>query len=362
MNLSGTTFPDSSKHTVQHAPMHKSAKQAFTTFGLYSIVLLLTILFSPLTGLRAEHYSGISSLVGMPYPAKDLPGVALDNAIIEMVKLDTTSSIKGVLEFRNTDSEYKSLEMVVPIDMYLNEFRPELRSNLLKYLAESFPDLFAVTDNYTDIQQQLKANFGQRLFVRRSISRIDLAKMGIRSDMTRRGAAEGEEELYPKKIGLEFRWVEANRQEWSGTGQVLKITIRIYHELLLKPSDKVQVDWNMDYPVLITGKDDAQFYAPFSLAAEKRWNEKIKQLFLVNDLANSVLAIPTLYTPQQYMLGERGSVAKFTNVNPQSEVRIAFYNKLEKSKSCTVDQGELLFPPALGQVSASSWLNRTQSY
>ena len=167
-----------------------------------SILVILSVLLTAFSA-RAEHYSGVSSIAGLPFPENDLPGVNLSRAIVQLKQLDTLAEYRVFLEMKNTTSEYQALQMITPMRFYLNEFRPELMASLLERLATVFPTDFQVSNPYSDTRQELQNNFGKRLFIRKFITTMDLARLGIACQ-----AEIGDSPLSAKKIFLEFRWVD----------------------------------------------------------------------------------------------------------------------------------------------------------
>ena len=321
-----------------------------------SILVILSVLLTAFSA-RAEHYSGVSSIAGLPFTENDLPGVNLSRAIVQLKQLDTLAEYRVFLEMKNTTSEYQALQMITPMRFYLNEFRPELRASLLERLATVFPTDFQVSNPYSDTRQELQNNFGKRLFIRKFITTMDLARLGIACQ-----AEIGDSPLSAKKIFLEFRWVDPERAEWQGTGKVLCMEVRVQHEVLLKPGQSREVAMRLKMPSLITGKNGAQRYSPFELAGANRWNGTIDQLFLVNDIHEAIVAIPSSFANRQYQQGLNNSVTLIEKLSPKNGDRIAFFNRSGGDQQCEIPTSELYYPIAVRNVSASTWLDRQKEF
>ncbi len=321
---------------------------------------LLLLIFSAgvvIQPLYAEHYSGVSSITGLPFPEKDLPGVSLSNALVQLKELDTLAEYRLVLDFKNTTTEYQAMQMITPMRFYLNEFRPELRAPILDRLATVFPTDFKVANPFSDTRQELQNNFGKRLFIRKFITTMDLAKLGI--------ACQAEIDKTPlsaKKIFLEFRWVDPARPEWQGTGQVLCMEVRVQHEVLIKPGENRIVEMRLKLPSLITGKLGPQHYAPFELAGPNRWNGNIDQLFLVNNMDEAIVALPVNLAQRQYQEGLENNVTLIENLSTKAGDRIAFFDRDAGDRDCELSTSEIYFPTAIRNISASSWLDRQKEF
>ncbi len=319
--------------------------------------LILAMSFCPGFALRAEHYSGVSSIAGLPFPEKDLPGVSLNHGIVELKALDTLAQYRLVLDFKNTTSEYQAMQMITPMRFYFNEFRPDLRAPMLERLADVFPTDFLVANPYSDTRADLQANFGKRLFIRKFVTTMDLARLGIACQAEIAGTP-----LSAKKIFLEFRWVEPVKAEWQGTGRVLCMEVRVQHEVLIKPGENRTVEMRLKLPSLITGKTLPQHYAPFELAGPSRWDGNISQLFLVNNIHEATLAIPATFGHRRFQEGLENSVTLIENLSPRNGDRIAFYNRSPGDPACDVSTSEVSFPSAVRNISASSYLNRPKEF
>lgn len=320
-------------------------------------LLSLLFCFAFSSSVYAEHYSGVSSIAGLPFPEKDVPGVSLSKGIVQLRELDTLAEYRLLLEFKNTTGDYQATQMITPMRFYLNEFRPELRASLLDRLAAVFPTDFQVANPYSDTRQELQNNFGNRLFIRKFVNTMDLARLGIACQ-----AEINDSPLSAKKIFLEFRWIDPDRAEWQGTGKVLCMEVRVQHEVLIKPGETRQVSMRLKLPSLITGKTTPQYYAPFELAGANRWSGAIDQLFVVNGIDEAVLAVPGSFATRQFQEGLDNSVTLIENLSPKSGDRIAFFNRSAGNPRCEVPTSEIYFPLAVRNISASSWLDRQKEF
>ncbi len=323
-----------------------------------AILHLTILLFLGLsTAARAEHYSGVSSVAGLPFPDHELPDVRISNAMVHLRQLDTLAEYRLVLEYKNEGAEYQALQTITPLRLFFHEFRPDLRSPLLDRLATLFPAEFEVSNSYTDIRQELKNNFGQRLFVRKFVTTMDLAKLGLLCS-----AEVGDTPLNAKKIFLEFRWVEPERSEWQGTGAVLCMEVRVQHEVLIKPRDSRVVDMRIKMPSLITGKLNAQRYAPFELSGATAWAGPLDKLFLVSDLNTAIPVLPAGMGFRQFQEGTAHQVVLIENLQARTGDRVAFFDRREGQPNCEASVSQLIFPLSVQNISASSWLDRVQTF
>jgi hypothetical protein len=306
--------------------------------------------------LQAQHYSGVSSIAALPFPDRDLPGVALSRALVDLRQLDTVAEYRLALEFENRSGAYQVTEMVTPLRFHFHEFRPELRAALLDRIVRGFPEDFGVPNTYDDIRDALRDNFGKRLFIRKFVSTMDLAKLGIAAQ-----AQVGDLPLGAKKIFLEFRWQDPEDPELAGTGQVLVLDLRVTHELRLKPGERKTVDMRLVLPSLISGRDDAQYYAPFELAGPNRWDGGIDRLYLLHDVREGTAVLPRGLAFRTLQEGEHGHVTLFEALNPRAGDRVAFADRRGAQGDCSTDRSPLYFPQAVTGVSASSWIDKEKT-
>ncbi len=307
--------------------------------------------------VQAQHYSGVSSIASLPFPEKDMPGVAMSKALVDLKRLDTVQEYHLVLGFENRSDGYQATEMVTPMRFYFNEFRPDLRSGLLDRITKTFSDDFGVPNRYDDIRDALRENFGKRLFIRKFISTLDLAELGIACQ-----AEVGDMPLKAKKIFLEFRWEDAVDPQWAGTGQVLVMELRVTHEVLLKPGESKNVDMRLILPGLIAGKEEAQYYAPFDLAGPNRWNGPIEKLFLVHDFREATGVLPKGLAFRSFQQGEHGHVSLFEMLTPRAGDRVAFVDRRGGRSDCSTTPNAVLFPQAIKGISASSFLDKEKTF
>ena len=106
-----------------------------------------------------------------PYPERDDPAES-------WTLVHTTSCMTA-----KTRHAIRCGQVTQPIHLYFNEFRPGYRPEMLDQMSKMFIDLFQVADPNMDIHDQLKDNFGQRLFVRRYVSSDNLKTTGIYADL-----------------------------------------------------------------------------------------------------------------------------------------------------------------------------------
>lgn len=332
------SFLYSSDHRLMH-----SNRISFLPFALAIVFLFLG------QSLMAQYYSGLSSTMGLPYPEKDNTGIRLEKAGFDLERLDSVATYHFELQYSNPSSEYKSFSQIIPLQFYFHEFRPDIRARMLENLAAIYPDLFQVTNAFDDIQNAIRRNFGQRLFVRKFLNPADLAQLGIALD-----ARFASERLSTQKVMVEFRWVESQEAALQGLGQVLKMELKIVQALSVGPGEKAALSARIQIPSLMSGKQHRQFYAPLNLYGAKAWEGSIGTLYIINDMLKQSLVIPRNLDLSRQQYRESKQVVIVNNFEAQQLDRVAFVSQ-EYPKDCQIDPVQVMLPLGVSNISATSW-------
>ncbi|MFN3939257.1 MAG: hypothetical protein ACK4IY_01640, partial [Chitinophagales bacterium] len=317
----------------------------------FAFVFLLSSTFFAQT--PESNFNGLSVVTGNLRPEGPDFGITLQNQLINIRELDTGVVYDILYEFKNTTNNYGVVQMTQPIQLYFNEFRPGLRSPMLDQLARIMPDIFKVEDAGIDIRDQLKNNFGQRLFIRRYLSSQNLTQMCIVSDIFRNNTKTN----YTKVL-LEFRWMDEDPYNLTKNTEVLFIDIKMIVEVTFNPNEQFNVLSFMKLPAIVAGIDELQIYAPYTMGYEKNWPGTIQNLYLQHDIFNSTPILPAKYNYTANYTGERSQVLIIKNITPVKDERIGFYTIRESVKTCgtkALIEEKSIIPSPIRNVTASSW-------
>ncbi|MBK8682891.1 MAG: hypothetical protein IPN31_13505 [Bacteroidetes bacterium] len=320
---------------------------------IYSLIIILCVASILSAQTIESNFNGLSVITGNLRPEGPDFGITLQNEMIHMRELDTGAVYDILYEFKNTTTSYGVVMMTQPIQLYFNEFRPGVRSDALNQLAKLMPDIFKVEDPGVDIRDQLKNNFGQRLFIRRYVSSQNLKQLGIVSDIFRNNSKTN----YTKVL-MEFRWLDEDPYNLNKNTEVLFVDIKMIAEITFQPNEQFNILTFMKVPSTVAGIDELQIYSPFTIGYEKNWPGTIQNLYLQHDIFNATPILPSKYNYTTQYTGERSQVLVIKNITPVNNDKIAFYTIRENVKECgskalTVEKS--IIPSPIRNVTASSW-------
>jgi hypothetical protein len=318
-------------------------------------IIINTLLFLFVSTLQAQNlssnFNGVSATAGNLKPEGETYGIALQNEIIHLRRLDTAVYYDILYEFKNTGSSYGNITVTQPITLYFNEFRPGLRSNVLDKLAILFPDLFKVQDTSIDIRKQLKEIFGERYFVRRYVSLKNLQALGIVADIFR----NNQRSQY-KKILVEFKWEDKDPYNLERDEEVLVMEVKFTTDFPFAPNEQFNLLSFMKLPSTLCGEVSKQIYTAYKLGHDAVWEGTIKNMYIVYDALASTPVLPLRYSYQSKYIGEKTEILVLNNITPASNDYIAFYTAEEAA--CTNNNlfpEKLIVPSAIKNINASSW-------
>lgn len=303
--------------------------------------LLLTILlnFGSASSAFAQQNSAVFTTVGNPYPAAPT-SISMEREIVYLAELDTMATWRFLYEFANNGTAAASSEMITPVVIYFDDFRQGSRSPMLEKLAELFPDLFAVDESINNIAPALQQKFGNRLFVKRYVSQVNLAKAGLAYSLQL-----DEENKAVSKIALEFRWERKPAQP-----PALKMTIHFHSGLSIPTGESIEVVARLKLPAAVRN-EKPYHYTTLELGGPENWAGQINNLYLVNRLDGTRPLLPRGLTPDQKMSGKDHIVSSLKNVKPIG-LRMAFYKE-------ETSPGAYYVPIGVSAINASSSLLQT---
>jgi len=320
---------------------------------VYSLITVLCIASIISAQTIESNFNGLSVITGNLRPEGPDFGISLQNELIHMRELDTGAVYDILYEFKNTTNNYGVVMMSLPIQLYFNEFRPGVRSKALDQLAKLMPDIFKVDDPGVDIREQLKNNFGQRLFIRRYVSSQNLKQLGIVSDIFRNNSKTN----YTKVL-IEFRWMDEDPYNLNKNTEVLLADIKMIAEITFQPNEQFNILTFLKMPSTVAGIDELQIYAPYRIGYDKNWPGAIQNLYIQHDIFNATPVFPSKFNYSTHYSGERSQVLVLKNITPAANDNIAFYTIRENVKECgskalTVEKS--IIPSPVRNVTASSW-------
>ena len=314
------------------------------------LVLAITPLF---VNAQESNFNGLSVITGNIYPSDKNMGITIDNELIDIDKMDSSSIYDVLYDMRNTGDQYGVVNITQPFRLYFNEFRPGYRSTVLDALGKIFIDPFQVQDPSTDIRNQLKENFGQRLFIRRYVSSENLKSLGIYADIFKNSTR-----MNYTKVWVEFKWIDDDPYNLEKNTETLSMEIRMSTDIEFKPNESFQVLSFLKLPTIICGIDQMQLYTPYQIQFKNKWAGDINNLYLQHDIFDITPILPasSRYTTQYS--GERNQVMKVNNLPTKTGTGIAFFairENLQKCGNALLREEKSVIPAPIINVTASSW-------
>jgi hypothetical protein len=310
-----------------------------------------------LTGLTMaqapSNFNGLSVITGNLFPTENNKGINLQNELIQLRELDTSVIYDILYDCKNTTTQYGVMNVTQPIQLYFNEFRPGYRSPILDQMSRMFIDIFQVKDPNVDIRDQLKENFGQRLFVRRYASSDNLKSLGIYSDLFK-----GSTKLNYNKVWIEFKWIDDDPYNLEKNTETLSMEIRMSTDIQFTPNEQFNLLSFIKLPATICGITQKQIYAPYQLGNTNKWAGNIANLYVQNDIFNATPMIPAGIKYDTKYSGERSQVLILQNVQMKEKEGIAFYALRENLQPCgntKLREEKSIIPAPIINVTASSW-------
>ncbi|HPR29995.1 MAG TPA: hypothetical protein PLI03_11640, partial [Chitinophagales bacterium] len=224
---------------------------------------------------------------------------------------------------------------------------------MLDQMSKMFIDLFQVADPNMDIRDQLKDNFGQRLFVRRYVSSDNLKTLGIYADLFK-----GSTRLNYNKVWIEFKWIDDDPYNLEKNTETLSMEIRMSTDIQFAPNEQFNLLSFMKLPTTLCGIKQKQYYSPYQLGFENKWAGVIDKLYLQHDIFNATPIIPSGIRYQTMYSGERDQVLVLNNVDVQNDQGIAFFAIRENLQPCgntRLVEEKSIIPAPVTNVTASSW-------
>lgn len=330
----------------------KCIKQKIMKRVIYFFICLFLV--SYVQAQSTSYFNGVSAVTGNIKPEGEPAGIRLQNELIHIRELDTVVLYDILYEFQNTTTGYGNSTIQQPISLYFNEFRPGLRSPMLNKLALVFNDVFQVEDTTVDIRDQIKANFQQRLFIRRYVSPANLKALGIVADVFK-----NKQHIEYKKVMVEFRWLDEDPYNLNKNTEVLVMDIKFITDFTFNPNEKYNLLSFLKLPTTICGIDEKQLYAPYQIGYEKNWTGTIDNIYIQHDIFTATPVIPSGFTYTNKYVGEKDQVLILKNITPAPDQRIGFYAIQENYGVCGKNklvEEQLIIPVPVKNVTASSWV------
>ncbi|MBC8046770.1 MAG: hypothetical protein H7Y00_08245 [Fimbriimonadaceae bacterium] len=326
-------------------------------------ILLIVFLLSTYI-IRAQiltsNFNGLSATTGNLRPDGETFGISLQNEMIHIRDLDTSVVYDVLYEFKNTTASYGNFNVMQPVTLYFNEFRPGLRSPMLDKLAIVFNDIFKIQDGTIDTRDQIKGNFDQRLFVRRYVSTQNLKALGIVADIFK----NNQRATY-KKVLVEFKWLDEDPYNLEKNTEVLAMEIKFITDLQFNPNEQFNVLSFLKLPATICGIEQKQIYAPYQIGYDKNWIGTIKNIYIQHDIFNATPIIPSTFTYTNKYVGERNQVIVVKNITPADKQHIAFYTIRDNYQQCGKNkllEERSIIPIPVKNVTASSWIKTDNKF
>ena len=317
---------------------------------------LLTLLLFFISGLsfaRDSRFNGLSAITGNIYPSDKHMNITIDKELIDVRGLDSNVIYDILYSARNTGDQYGVVNVTQPIQLYFNDFRPGYRSPLLDIMSKLFIDIFQVSDPGTDIRQQIKDNFGQRLFIRRYVSSENLRSLGIYTDLFKNNTR-----LNYTKVWVEFRWIDDDPYNLDKNTECLSMEIRMSTDVEFKPNETFNLLSFIKLPTTLCGREEMQIYAPYQLGTPRDWKENLKEVYIQHDIFDVTPILPQGASYESGYTGEREQILKVRNIPAGSSKGIAFLALRENLQQCgstLLREEKSIIPAPITNVTASSW-------
>ncbi len=323
------------------------------------LVLVLSVATISVFAQRA-YFDGMSLSTGNLHPDGSNFGVALQNEMIQVREFDTLVKYDVVYELKNTSTSFCTVNAVLPLNIYFNEFGYGKRSPMLDQLATipTFSDIFTVQDRSLDTREQIRQNFQQRLFVRKYISIDNLKQLGIYVD-----AFRGNTQINIKKILCEIKFADATPLYLAKNTEVLSMEFKFMMDMNFSPDEQTNILMFLTLPTMQAGVGQKEVFTSYQTGYEKNWSGPINALYIEHDLFSTTPILPTQYSNfKNKISGERDQVLIFNNVTPAVNERIGFYHISEKSdcNNGLLYEEQLIIPSAVKNITASSWVKSGQ--
>ncbi|MFI5172725.1 MAG: NADase-type glycan-binding domain-containing protein [Chitinophagales bacterium] len=321
---------------------------------------ILSIIFSVLAfsvfSQSNNNFNGFSLSTGNLHPDGSNFGVALQNELIRVRQFDSVAQYDIVYELKNNTSSFCTVNTIMPINIYFNEFAYGKRSPLLDQLATitTFTDIFKVQDRSLDTREQIRQNFQQRLFVRKYISIDNLRDMGIYVDVFRNNIR-----INIKKILCEIKFVDETPLFLPKNTEVLKMEIKFMVEMNFTPDEQTTIMTFLTVPTMSAGIDQKEIYSSYDIGYEKNWAGSVNALYVEHDIFNATPVFPKKFDSYTtHISGDRDQVIIFKNVAPVDNDKLAFYH-IQNRKNCNPSglfNEQILVPTAVKNITASSYV------
>ncbi len=321
-----------------------------------SLLFILSILSLSVFAQNASNYNGLSISTGNIHPDGPNFGVALQKQLIQVREFDTLVKYDILYELKNTSASFCTVNTVMPLNIYFNEFEYGKRAELLDRMATipTFADLFTVQDRGLDMREQIRENFQKRLFVRKYISIDNLKAMGIQLDLFRNNVR-----INIKKILCEIRFVDETPLYAPKNTEVLKLEIKFMMDMNFTPDEQTTIMAFITLPAMQAGIEREETYSPYQLGYEKNWAGKVDALYLEHDLFNVTPILPSRFINYDVQTsGDRSEVLVFKDMTYTTKDRIAFFD-IRGTNQCNNNKlftEQLLIPSAVTNINASSWV------
>ncbi len=318
--------------------------------------IIVSVIFISVFGQTNNNFDGFSLSAGNLHPDGSNFGVALQNELIRVRQFDSVAKYDVIYELKNTTNSFCTVNTVMPINIYFNEFAYGKRSEILDKLGmiTNFADIFKVQDRALDTREQIRQNFQQRLFVRKYISVDNLKEIGIYVDIFRNNIR-----INIKKILCEIKFVDETPLFLPKDTEVLRMEIKFMVEMNFTPDEQATIMTFLTLPTMNAGLDQKEIYTSYELGYEKNWAGKINSLYVEHDIFNATPIFPNKYANYTTrMSGDRDQVLIFKDVTPSDKDKIAFFH-FQNRAACNIGKlynEQTVVPVSVKNISASSYV------
>ena len=321
-----------------------------------SLFIIFSIISISVFAQNKSNFNGMSISTGNIHPDGSNFGVALQKQLIHVREFDSLVKYDVIYELKNSTTSFCTVNTVMPLNIYFNEFEYGKRAELLDQLATitTFSDIFTVQDRALDTREQIRDNFQNRLFVRKYISIDNLKAMGIQFDLFRNNVR-----INIKKIMCEIKFVDETPLYIPKNTEVLKLEIKFIVDMNFSPDETATIMAFMAMPAMMAGIGQEETYTSYEFGYEKNWAGKIDALYIDHDLFSTTPVMPkrlTNYTTRTS--GDRSQVLIYKDITPIATDRFAFFDirGTNKCNNNSLYTEQLLIPAAVTNMNASSWV------